>query len=86
MILKDGIITRFNNTCMPRSISQLAIVASQFITQKEPFFFFARQTIVLIHLLYLCNPRLNGKISLSIGHNLFAWISILYNQITSITG
>ena len=86
MILEDCIITRFNDTGILGSISQLTIVASQFITQKETFFFFARQTIVLIHLLYLCNPRLNGKISLSIGHNLFAWISILYNQITSITG
>ena len=86
MILEDGIITGFNDTCILRSISQLAVVASQFITQKETFFFFARQTIVLIHLLYLCNPRLNGKISLSIGHNLFAGISILYNQVTGITG
>ena len=42
MILKNGIITRFYDTCILRSISQLAIVTSQFITQKETFFFFAR--------------------------------------------
>ena len=86
MILEDGIITGFNDTCILRSISQLAVVASQFITQKETFFFFACQTIVLVHLLYLCNPCLNGKISLSIRHYLFARISILYNQVTGITG
>ena len=78
VVLEDGIVAGVDDSGIFRSIGKLAVVGSQLRTDGE--------VTLLFHLLIaqLLPPRLDGKIGLAVGDDIFRGISVLDDEVAGV--
>ena len=80
VILKDGVVAGFDDSCVLRSIGELAVVGAEFGADGEAALFF--------HFLVaqFLPPGLDGEVGLTLCHDFLGWIGVLDDEVAGVTG